>query len=343
MESTNPVSGLLAEMIYDTCWGNKWHRLATAVEDLTDEDLDFRPVPDIKPPRFILRHAASCAMGYGSGLGPRTDDPSEEEYDCLRGRRTASAAGLVKVVDTACRRLHARARHVTDDQLEELCPVWGHRKRGFVLMDGGILHAAWHFGQAAMLCNWRRAAQDRALNSPPGPAGREPAATRRDWSNLQLGSRKDVCLRLLKMAYEESTWHGLRRQVIGMSADELAWSPFDNMWGPMIAIHVAHCKVIYADQAFGTAKLGWGDCDPILGAPGDRPDGERMVCILDRAQEFLVEHVSRATDEQIERTYPMHHGVPHTGWQVASAMAQHDAWHAGQIALMRDVYRALGE
>ncbi len=179
------------------------------------------------------------------------------------------------------------------------------------------------------------------MNVPPGPAGKEGAPFRRDWGDLQLGSRKEACLRLLRLAYQESGWHAIRRRVLGLSPDELAWAPFEGVWGPMIAIHVAHCKVIYADQAFGEGKLDWGDCDRVVGAPGIRPDGDRIVCILDRAQEYLLDHVAGATDEEIERTYPMHHGVPHTGWQVACAMAQHDAWHGGQIALMRAAYRAL--
>ena len=337
---SNPVAGLLAAMIYDTCWGNRWHRLASAVEDLTDDDLFYRPSPCIQTPRFILRHAAACARWYGDGLAPRTGDPSEDETDSLRRRRAKTAASLATVVDAACRRLYARAACVTDDQLRERSGVWNDAYKGFVLIDGGILHAAWHFGQVAMLCGWRRAGQDRPMNAPTGPPGKQAVVRRlRDWTDLAIGSRKEACLRLLRAAYQESPWHSLRRRVEGMSEDELAWSPFEGVWGPRIAIHVAHCKVIYADQAFGAATLGWGDCDRILGAPGDRTDGDRMVCILDLAQEFLVDRVAGAADEQIERAYPMHDGVPHTGWQVVASMAQHDAWHAGQIALMRDAYR----
>jgi hypothetical protein len=248
----------------------------------------------------------------------------------------------VNAVDVACRRLYARARCVTDDRLLEPCGAWNGRYAGFVLIDGGMLHAAWHFGQVAMLCNWRSAGQDQPMTAPSGPPGKQPTSRGlRDWTDPKLDSRKEACLRLLRAAYQESPWHSLRRQVQGLSVEDLAWSPWDRVWGPMVAIHVAHCKVIYADQAFGPGTLGWGDCDRVLGTPGERPDGERLARVLDRAQEFLVDRIACATEEQVERTYPMHHGVAHTSWQVASAMAQHDAWHGGQIALMRTAYRAL--
>jgi uncharacterized damage-inducible protein DinB len=342
MSQTNPVADLLAAIIHDTCWENKWHRLTTAVEDLTDDDLTYQPLQRFKTAHAILKHAASCAAHYGDALGSRTSDPSEDEWAGLTRRRAVSAASLVRAVDVACRRLHARAQCLTDDQLHERSGVWKDAYRGFVLIDGGILHAAWHFGQVAMLCAWRRAGQDQPMNTPSGAPGKQPASRGlRDWTDLRIGSRKETCLRLLDAAYRESPWHALRRQVQGMSAEELAWSPFARTWGPMVAIHGAHCKVIYADQAFGPGTLSWGDCDRVLGTPGDRPDGARMSAILDRAQGFLVDHMACASEEQIERTYPMHHGVPQTGWQVAATMAQHDAWHAGQIALMRDAYRRL--
>ncbi len=343
MQNESAIAGLLADMIDYTCWGNPWHRLAEATADLAPDDLSYRPLPGIGPARRVLRHVASCAAWYGEGLAARTDDPSEAELDRLRGKRATTPADLVHVVDVACHRLHARARCVTDAQLCDRTGVWNRAYKGFVLLDGGVLHAAWYFGQVAMLCSWRRAAAGRPMAPAPGPAGIEGRAPRRDWDDLHLASRRDACLRLLRLAYEESGWHALRRCVKGLSEGELAWAPFDSVWGPMIAIHVAHCKVIYADQAFGSGKLQWGDLDGVLGAPGEQPDGERMVRILDRAQEFLVDHISRASDEDLERTYPMHHGVPHTGWQVACAMAQHDAWHGGQIALMRAAYRQLAE
>lgn len=31
------------------------------------------------------------------------------------------------------------------------------------------------------------------------------------------------------------------------------------------------------------------------------------------------------------------------GWQAVVRMARHDAWHGGQISVMRDVYRAMWE
>ena len=338
------IAILLADMVYDTCWGNRWHSLATATEELTDEDLAYRPVPEVRTPREVLRHAAAAARGYGNGLPPRTDEPWEDECDQLRGRPAARAADLVHVVEVACRRLHARAQRVRDDQLGERSRVWNHALKGFVLMDGAILHAAWHFGQIAMLAGWRRAQAQAGPTRPSSPPpGRARYPGRRDWTDFHVASRRDVCVRLLRAAYEESPWHSLRKAIYAASPGELEWSPFRDRRGPLIAMHVAHCKVIYADQAFGRATLGWGDCDRLIGSTWDRPEAEKVIAALDRAQAFLCDHVAAASDEDLDRVNPMHHGVAHTGWQVVASMAQHDAWHGGQIAIMRDVYAALAK
>jgi len=342
MSECSLIAGLLAAMIHDTCWGNRWHSLASAAEELTNEDLSFKPLEGMHSPRWVLRHTAACARWYAEGLAPRTDDPSEDAWDGVVGRRSGTADGLVKVTDTACRCLWARACSLEDAQLCEPSGVWNGASKAFVLMGGGVLHAAWHFGQIALLARWSHASRHAPMTPVPGPAGDErPARRSPEWARFTPGDRKDACLAILRAAYRDSGWPALRSRVQGMSDGEMAWSPFENMWGPRIAEHVAACKVVYADQAFGAAKMTWDDCERVLGSLGDRPDGARMAAVLDRAQEFLLDHVARADEEALDRTYPMHHGHPLTGWQVVAAMAQHDAWHAGQIVLMREAYRRL--
>jgi uncharacterized damage-inducible protein DinB len=242
----------------------------------------------------------------------------------------------------ALRRLQARARRVTDDQLLERSGVWNDAYKGFVPMDGAILHTAWHLGQVAMLTGWRRSGDGGGAARPGGPAGTEPKPRRlRTWTDFDVRSRKDVCLRLLRAAYEESPWHSIRRTLEGASPAELGWSPFPSRRGPSIAMHTAHCKVIYADQAFGGRTLDWGDCDRLLGVDWAQPTSDRMLGALDRAHAVLADHVAQATEEDLDRVNPMHHRTPMAGWQVVASMAQHDAWHAGQIAIMRHVFSAL--
>lgn len=353
MRSANPIAGLLTDVVYGTCWGNPWHRLAVAAEDLTDDMLGYHPIPHVHSVLYILRHISECAEWYADGLAERTDDPSEVEWDALRTVHARKAADAMRAVDTACRKLHARARRMQDEELRARCSVWNQAYKAFVLMDGAILHSAWHFGQISMLCRWHEAGRKAAVKRPSGSPGKEGRRPKRDWEDFAPTTRKELCLRLLRAAYEESPWHALRPRVEGISPDELAWTPFgepppgelpwspyEGVPGPAVALHVAHCKVIYAEHALGEAALSWEDCDRVLGRAGVGSDGERIFRILDRAQEFLLDHLDAASSEQLERTYPMPHGLPQTGWQVVATMAQHDAWHAGQIALLRAAFRS---
>jgi len=360
---SDPVSALLADIVHETAFGNPWHSLAAATEGLSDADLAYKPVPGIGSdwgeddspprvltPRHIFYHLAWAAEAYGNGLAARTADATEDTWDALHPwRRSKSARRLVKIAQTALERLCARARGVHDVDLLAPSGIWddfvgdgSSAYMGFVLMDGGVLHTAWHLGQLAMLIGWRALQQTHPLTVPEGLAGPQaPYPGNRNWADLHLASRTETCVRLLEAAHRESPFHSICRVLEGASPEELRWSAFPHRWGPLIAIRVAHCKVIYADQAFGEGTLTWGECDSLLGTTWTVPTWERAVAAMDRAHEFLVERVARATDADLSRLNPMHHKVPMTGWQVVASMAQHDAWHAGQIAIMRDVCRAL--
>jgi hypothetical protein len=361
MAGDNSIAGLLADIVYDTCWGNRWHRLAEATEGLTREDLAYRPVPSLGcdwgdteswprllTPRRILWHLATGVAADADVLAPQTTDAAEAAWDALGLASLAeNPQGLVEAADAAMRRFLARARTLRDGQLGE--PVaWDGLPdlvpRATILAEDGILHPPWHLGQLALLIGWQHGHPGEPISPPGGrPSSDVPYQAGPDLPSYVAGSRTEACLRVLAGAYRESPWHSIRRTVEGLTEKELSWSPFPDRWGPGIARHVADCKVMDADQAFGEGKLDWPACARLIGTTWERPEPEKLLAALDRAQEFLVEHVAAATDADLDLVNPMHHGVPHTGWQVVATMAQHDAWHAGQIAIMRDVYAALAE
>jgi uncharacterized damage-inducible protein DinB len=365
MSGGNPVATLLADMVHNTSHGNRWHRLTTATEDLEKEDLSYKPVPaigcdrreeefpaPILTPCRILLDTALAAAKCGDAMCERTDDESEGEWDDADlDSAVHDPRELVAAVDTACRRLHARAQRLTDAELAEPgAGAWHSAAKAFVLVEGGILQMAWHFGQVAMLTNWRRAQGRTEIAKPAvGRAGRRGnvvSAREHDSSDFRAESPRELCLRLQAAAYDESPWHSICPMIEGSTAEETAWVPFPGE-SPRAIVdlcrHVAHCKVMYADHGFAEGTLRWSDCDRILGWSESRCDAEYLLAILGRAQEFLTEHVAAATDEDLYRVNPMHHKVPLTGWQVVASMAQHDAWHGGQIAIMRTAYRALLE
>jgi DinB superfamily len=355
MARRGPVARLLADMVYDTAFGSPWHKLAEATEGIAQGHLSYRPAKLGRPwhtgghcciisPRLILKHTADAAAHYGPALGDRTDDPSEAAWDAVDLKGASRDAGaLVGAVDVALRRLNARTKALRDaDLVQPTRGVWPGALKGQMVIDGAMLHTAWHLGQVAMLIGW--CDRDCDLVCPQANASAAPPYPFADaWAPLDVSSRAAACLTVLETAYRQSPLHSIRPTLQGMTPGELTWSPFPDRWGPMIAIHVAHCKVIYADHAFGDRSLGWGDVDRLIGSTWRRPTAAKLVAAMDRAHEFLVERVAQATDGDLSRVNPMHHNVPMTGWQVVACMAQHDAWHGGQIAIMRDVYDALAE
>jgi len=50
MGEGNPLTRTLIELVDDGLWGNPWHSLAEAVSELTDDDLDYRPVAGVTGP-----------------------------------------------------------------------------------------------------------------------------------------------------------------------------------------------------------------------------------------------------------------------------------------------------
>jgi hypothetical protein len=347
-------------MVHDTSHGDPWHRLKEATKGIRAKDLTYKPVRvpwgwgrgrrRLEILRRVIGHLCA-AEAYGNHLAPRTRAKGEDEWDAGPLRKPFNTPrSVIRPVDIVLRRLHARAKAVRDEELAEHCGMWRPDcPKLFVLIDGGTLHTAWHLGQVALLIDMSHARQKEKMAGPTSPASRAPVYPGdRDWSDCHVKSRTEACLKLLEASYRESPWHAIRRMARGLTRGEAVWRPFPKRhpWRSMGGLmrHVAGCKVMYANHAFGGASFDWGDCERATGGELWEETGpRRLLAALDRAQDFLMEHVASATDEDLDRVNPMHHGVPLTGWQVVACMAQHDAWHGGQISILRDSYAALAE
>jgi hypothetical protein len=224
--------------------------------------------------------------------------------------------------------------------------MWGVDAPNLVLMiEGGILHAAWHFGQVALLLQWRRVHDTHEIDRPPEPAPRTPKYGGAFWDDCGVKSRTEACLRLLEASYEKSPWHSIHMATKSVSARELNWRPFRIppprcMGAHTLLVHVAWCKVMYANHGFGDADVE--DVGQVLGERFWEGAGPRKLRqTLDLSQEYLMDHVAQAGDAGLDRVRKLHHGRRMKGWQVVACMAQHDAWHAGQISVLRDAHGGL--
>jgi uncharacterized damage-inducible protein DinB len=103
-----------------------------------------------------------------------------------------------------------------------------------------------------------------------------------------------------------------------------------------IASHVAACKAMYDDYAFGSGSLEWGTPEAEPFAAGGRP--EEITAWLEQVHARLAGHVAQlADDAALDEPRPTNWGeMRPTRWIVA-AMITHDAYHAGEINHLRSL------
>jgi DinB family protein len=150
----------------------------------------------------------------------------------------------------------------------------------------------------------------------------------------------------------------VRARVDGLSDDEFWWEPVADAWtirptrhgtwtadyeepdpdpAPFTTIgwrlvHVAECKRMYHEYAFGDARLTW----PELDSPHTAADA---VAALDDGHLLLVEAVGSLDDDALDRRVLTNWGERWPAWRIFWTMIHHDLWHGGEIGALRDLYR----
>jgi len=359
MTTHNPLTQTLVRLD-DALWESPWHSLAEAVSEVTDADLDYRPVAGVaghwrsdmaRPARYGARaiyghligatlEAADLLPPAGAGLWAAME---QFDWEC-------SGAELAVAADTAHRQARERTAGLADSVLWELATDSGplaNFSNAEIVAQCFILHPSWHLGQLALIPKFRRMGQGAAPT---------PAATSRDEMLPPCGdwpfhmdpvdSPKALLLELLRQAQTGCPWHAFERVVGGLTVEEAEWSHHPDAEGEhalpiwIYAHHLAACDVMYADMALGERHNDWDWVGQQVGSAPSRA-AEPLV-VSRRGYEFLTERVEAAGDEQLEAVHSMHHGHDMAGWQVVACMIQHRMWHGGQIALIRDAYAGVG-
>jgi DinB superfamily len=106
--------------------------------------------------------------------------------------------------------------------------------------------------------------------------------------------------------------------------------------------HVAACKWMYDNHAFGEGRMSWNDPAAALGCSIDETQSGPEMVSRQEITDWLVEghqrlrqNVSALTDNELLQPRHSPDGiVRETRWIVAN-MARHDAYHAGEINHLR--------
>lgn len=161
----------------------------------------------------------------------------------------------------------------------------------------------------------------------------------------------------LQQAYET-----IRERVEGLTDDEFFWEPVPGCWtvrrrddgrwavdypepphpdpAPFTTIgwrlvHVAECKVMYHEYAFGPAKLTFPEIDSAHTAAA-------AIAQLEAGHAMLVRDLETQDDAGLEHLVLTNWGEKWPARKIFWTMVDHDLHHGGEIGALRDLYRERG-
>lgn len=151
-----------------------------------------------------------------------------------------------------------------------------------------------------------------------------------------------LLLRILDEAYEKRAWHGpnLKGSLRGLGAQEASWRPGPdrhNIWE--IAVHAAYWKYAIRRRLTGEKRGAF----PLEGSNWfARPDVPTDKAW--RADVAMLEDEHRRLRATVAKLSPTAlgvkpHGSKHPTDTLVSGGAAHDVYHAGQIQLLKRLYR----
>jgi hypothetical protein len=166
----------------------------------------------------------------------------------------------------------------------------------------------------------------------------------------------DVLTHEMSEAFDELT-----ATLSGLTDDEFAWEPVDGCWrvyqdetgrwtydyeepdpqpAPFTTIgwrlvHLALCKVMYHEWAFGPRELTWLTIET-------PPDVASSVETLGWGHGLLAGDLAELADSDLEAPVLTNWGEEWPAWRIFTTMIDHDRHHGAEIAVLRDLHRIAG-
>ena len=153
----------------------------------------------------------------------------------------------------------------------------------------------------------------------------------------------DEYLYLMDAAFAGDDWHSLMTNVKAVGADEWLWVAQGGTRpiGEMVS-HVAGCKNMYEDHAFGPATLTWADPRAAQKLPDATPAGidALLARLLEAHQRLRASVAALGDDAELVRPRRTNWGeLKETRW-IIKALIEHDLYHAGEINHLRSLRHA---
>lgn len=161
-------------------------------------------------------------------------------------------------------------------------------------------------------------------------------------------TRKDELIDALRRSFDGDAWHGpaLQDALADVTAEEALWRParhVHSIWE--ITLHVAGWAQECANRlATGKAGEPAGGDWPDVGSECDRDGWEDALQQLFHGRDVLLRAAQGLGDDALdgtEGTTSAAHAQPITRAGLLSGIAQHNAYHAGQISLLKKQARCV--
>ena len=163
-------------------------------------------------------------------------------------------------------------------------------------------------------------------------------------------------LALLGATMDEA-YSRLRGRLDGLTDDEFFWQPVPGAWtiyedrsgrwtyhyeipdpdpAPVTTIgwqvvHIATCKVMYHEWAYGPGRLTFPDIDIPSDARG-------AIELLETGHRLLRSDLNSESEETLDQPRKTNWGELWPAWRIFTEMTDHDALHCGTIGSLRDLY-----
>jgi hypothetical protein len=165
----------------------------------------------------------------------------------------------------------------------------------------------------------------------------------------------------LLLAQTDEVYARLRQRLTGLTDDEYFWEPAPGCWtihrdesGTWIAdfadpdpdpapfttigwrlVHIADCKVMYHEWAFGLRELTFPDLAPPTTAAG-------AVARLEEGHRLLRGELEGLAEKALDTPRLTNWGEQWPAWRIFWTMIDHDDHHGAEIGCLRDLYRVTG-
>ena len=100
-----------------------------------------------------------------------------------------------------------------------------------------------------------------------------------------------------------------------------------------ILLHTASSKRMYGSICFRDTELRWQDCAKEFEA--FEPSWEKSLEFVHFAHKYWMESWAHLTDDRLEEIRPTNWKTDRSAREIIRIMNHHDAYHAGQIAMVR--------